>query len=149
MKIIFLFCFLFSSFSVQAFDEQDFSAWLKELKTEAKLEHISSKTIKNTFKKAQYLPQVIVLDRAQPEFISPFLNYVDKRVTPSKIAFGRAMMQQHAAILNQVETNYGVPKTVLVAFWAHRMHSYRPSSASRSTGDCIRSFSGSGSWLMT
>ncbi len=117
MKIIFLFCFLFSSFSVQAFDEQDFSAWLKELKTEAKLQHISSKTIKNTFKKAQYLPQVIVLDRAQPEFISPFLNYVDKRVTPSKIAFGRAMMQQHAAILNQVETNYGVPKTVLVAFW--------------------------------
>ena len=117
MKIIFLFCFLFSSFSVQAFDEQDFSAWLKELKAEAKLEHISSKTIKNTFKKAQYLPQVIALDRAQPEFISPFLNYVNKRVTPSKIALGSAMMQQHAAILNQVETNYGVPKTVLVAFW--------------------------------
>ncbi len=122
MKTIFLFCFLFSSFSVQAFDEQDFSAWLKELKAEARVAHISSKTIKNTFKKAQYLPQVIVLDRAQPEFISPFLNYVNKRVTPSTIALGSAMLQQHAAILNQVETNYGVPKTVLVAFWGLETH---------------------------
>lgn len=123
MKTIFLFYFfLFVSFSVQAFDEQDFSAWLKELKAEARVAHISSKTIKNTFKKAQYLPQVIVLDRAQPEFISPFLNYVNKRVTPSTIALGSAMLQQHAAILNQVETNYGVPKTVLVAFWGLETH---------------------------
>ena len=117
MKTIFLFCILLASVSVQAFDEQDFSAWLKELKAEAKQKHISSKTIKNTFKKAKYLPQVIVLDRAQPEFITPFLNYVNKRVTPDNIAYGREMLQQHAAILNQVEANYGVPKTVLVAFW--------------------------------
>ena len=123
MKTIFLFCFfLFASFSVQAFDEQDFSAWLKALKAEAKQEHISSKTIKNTFKKAKYLPQVIVLDRAQPEFITPFLNYVNKRVTPDNIAYGREMLQQHAAILNQVEANYGVPKTVLVAFWGLETH---------------------------
>ena len=117
MKIIFLFYFLFISFSAQAFDEQDFSAWIKELKAEAKLENISSKTIKNTFKKAQYLPQVIALDKAQPEFISPFLSYVNKRVTPSSIDFGKTMLHQHAAILNQVEANYGVPSTVLVAFW--------------------------------
>ena len=117
MKIIFLFYFLFISFSAQAFDEQDFSAWIKELKAEAKLENISSKTIKNTFKKAQYLPQVIALDKAQPEFTSPFLSYVNKRVTPSSIVFGKTMLHQHTAILNQVEANYGVPSTVLVAFW--------------------------------
>ena len=122
MKTIFLFCFLLASVSVQAFDEQDFSAWLIELKAEAKQKHISSKTIKNTFKKAKYLPQVIVLDRAQPEFITPFLNYVNKRVTPDNIAYGREMLQQHAAILNQVEANYGVPKTVLVAFWGLETH---------------------------
>src|SRR6185295_16423497 len=32
---------------------------------------------------------------------------------------------------------------------AHRMHSYRPFSFSRSSGDCRRSFSGGGSLLMT
>jgi membrane-bound lytic murein transglycosylase B len=117
MKFVFLFCFLFPSFCAQAFDKADFSTWLKTFKAEAKAENISPKTIKATFKKAKYLPQVIVLDRAQPEFITPFLSYMNNRVTPSKIALGRAMLQQHEALLDQVETNYGVPKEILVAFW--------------------------------
>jgi lytic murein transglycosylase len=58
-----------------------------------------------------------VLDRAQPEFISPFLSYMNNRATPSKIALGRAMLQQHEALLNQIEAQYNVPKNVLVAFW--------------------------------
>ena len=121
-NIIFIICFLVTSFSVQAYDSEEFSTWLSELKQEAKAENISSKTIANTFKKAKYLPRVIVLDRAQPEFISPFLIYIDKRINHSKIALGRAKLQQHEALLNQVETNYGVPKTVLVAFWGLETH---------------------------
>ena len=58
-----------------------------------------------------------MLDRTQPEFISPFLNYVNNRVTPSNIALGRTMLQQHEGLLSRVETQYGVPKEVLVAFW--------------------------------
>ncbi len=100
-----------------AYDADDFANWLQDFKQEAKAEHISAKTIKNTFKNSKYLPQVVVLDRAQPEFISPFLSYVGNRVTPSKIALGRAMLQQHETLLNRVESNYGVPKQVLVAFW--------------------------------
>ena len=121
-NIIFIICFLITSFSVQAYDSEEFSTWLSELKQEAKAENISSKTIANTFKKAKYLPRVIVLDRAQPEFISPFLIYIDKRINHSQIALGRAKLQQHEALLNQVETNYGVPKTVLVAFWGLETH---------------------------
>jgi membrane-bound lytic murein transglycosylase B len=108
---------LLASFSAQAFDSEEFSTWLSEFKQEAKAENISAQTIKNTFKKAKYLPRVITLDRAQPEFISPFLIYIDKRIDPSKIAHGRAMLQAHQALLNQIETDYGVPKNILVAFW--------------------------------
>jgi membrane-bound lytic murein transglycosylase B len=117
MKIVIFFSFLIASLSAQAFDSEDFSTWLNEFKAEAKAEHISAKTIKATFKNAKYLPQVIVFDRAQPEFISPFLIYVEKRVTPNQIALGRAMLQQHEALLNQIEAQYHVPKNVLVAFW--------------------------------
>ena len=109
--------FLVVSFSAQAVDSQDFSAWLREFKQEAKAENISAKTIKATFKHAKYLPRVIVLDRGQPEFITPFLSYIDKRVTPSKIAHGRAMLEQHETLLNKVEVQYGVPKQILVSFW--------------------------------
>ncbi len=117
MKIVFFFSLLITSFCVQAYDSEDFSVWLNDFKAEAKAEHISAKTIKTTFKNAKYLPQVIVFDRAQPEFISPFLIYIEKRVTPNQIAHGRAMLQQHEALLNRIEVQYNVPKNVLVAFW--------------------------------
>ncbi len=94
-----------------------FEFWLSALKTEAREAQISAQTIEDTFKTAQYLPRVIVLDRGQPEFISPFLNYVEKRVSPERIAQGRAVLQEQEYLLSQVETQYGVPKQVLVAFW--------------------------------
>jgi membrane-bound lytic murein transglycosylase B len=120
--VVFTFCFIFTSLNAQAFGSQDFSAWLRDFKAEAKAEGISAKTIKNTFKNAKLLPSVIVLDRAQPEFISPFLRYVDNRINPNKIALGRALLQKHVVLLNQIETDYGVPKEMLVAFWGLETH---------------------------
>jgi membrane-bound lytic murein transglycosylase B len=105
------------SLSAQAYDADEFANWLAEFKQEAKEADISAKTIKATFKNAKYLPRVIVLDRGQPEFISPFLSYIEKRVTPSKIAQGRALLAQHEALLNKTEAQYSVPKEVIVAFW--------------------------------
>ncbi|PPD57206.1 MAG: lytic murein transglycosylase [Methylotenera sp.] len=95
----------------------DFAIWLETLKSDAKAAQISEQTIDETFKNAQYLPSVIVLDRGQPEFISTFISYVEKRVNPSRIAKGRALLQEHEALLAQVETEYGVPKQILLAFW--------------------------------
>ena len=105
------------SFKAIAEESNQFAIWLNNLKIEAKASHISPQTIHATFKNAQYLPLVIVLDRGQPEFISPFLTYIEKRVTLSKIEHGRALLQQHDVLLNQIETQYGVPKQILVAFW--------------------------------
>jgi membrane-bound lytic murein transglycosylase B len=116
-KTIITFCLLAVGFSAQALDSEDFSTWLKQFKAEAKAEKISPKTIKATFKNAKYLPRVIELDRAQPEFLLTFSTYIENRVTPRKIGRGREMLQQHETLLNQVEAQYGVPKQILVAFW--------------------------------
>ena len=116
-KIIIAFVFSFISISAQAYDADELADWLREFKQEARAADISAKTIKATFKNTKYLPLVIVLDRGQPEFITPFLSYVEKRVTPSKIAHGREMLQQHSVLLNKIESQYGVPKEVLVSFW--------------------------------
>ncbi len=120
--VVFLFCCICATFNAQAFDSQDFSAWLRDFKAEAKADGISAKTINNTFKNARLLPSVIVLDHAQPEFISPFLKYVDNRINPSKIALGRELLHQHNAVLSQIESSYGVPKEMLVAFWGLETH---------------------------
>ncbi len=103
-------------------EKPPFSRWLNDLKLEAKDNNISPQTIAKTFKSAKYLPRVIALDRAQPEFISPFLTYVATHVDANQIAQGRAMLQTHAALLSQIETKYGVPKSLLVAFWGMETH---------------------------
>ena len=106
-------------FNQPAFAEnnQDFNNWLAVFKTEALAANISEKTIEDTFKNASLLPRVIVLDRGQPEFISPFLVYLDKRVTPNQVAIGRAKLEKHQLLFESIESKYGVPKNILIAFW--------------------------------
>lgn len=120
-KQIYLFIISLTTASLSALSMAEessyFTFWLEALKNEAREAQISERTIAETFKNAQYLPRVIVLDRGQPEFISPFLSYVEKRVSPSRIDQGRLVMQEQAALLSQVEAGYGVPQQVLVAFW--------------------------------
>ena len=125
--VVFLLCFVCAAFTTQAgttqaIDKRAFLQWQKTFKAEAKAAGISQKTINATFKNAQYLPDVIMLDRAQPEFISPFLSYLDKRVNPNQIALGRALLQEHDTVLTQVENQYGVPKQILMAFWGLETH---------------------------
>ncbi len=103
--------------AAHGYEADELEDWLREFKQEAKAADISAKTIKAMFKNTKYLPSVIVLDRGQPEFITPFLSYIEKRVTPSKIEHGRAMLEQHDALLAKMESQYGVPKEVLVSFW--------------------------------
>lgn len=94
-----------------------FADWLAQLKTEAREVGISSRTVELTFKHAQLLPRVVQLDRSQPEFISTFLSYISRRVNPTTVEKGRSLLQQHQALLDNVESQYGVPKQLLVAFW--------------------------------
>lgn len=122
MKLLISVYFLIASFGAQAFYSEEFSNWLHELKQEAMAENISSETITNTFKEAKHLPRVIVLDKSQPEFISPFLIYIDKRITPNHIQRGRLMLYAHEVLLNQIEAQYDVPKELIVAFWGLETH---------------------------
>lgn len=109
---------LLGSYSSAFADEKPaHSIWLQELKQEALNAGISRRTVNATFKNAKLVPRVIQMDRAQPEFISPFMDYMARRVTPEKIGQGRYMLQQHAELLSRTEAQYGVPANLLVAFW--------------------------------
>lgn len=120
-QLLFITCLAFDA-NAFADEKLPFSLWLKAFKQEASDNDISANTITKTFKNAKYLPRVISLDRAQPEFISPFLSYVETRVTPSMVARGRTMLQAHDALLANIEAQYGVPKNILVAFWGMETH---------------------------
>lgn len=100
-----------------AIAQETFPSWLEALKQTADTAGISEKASAAVIRHVELLPDVVVLDRAQPEFISPFLTYYYKRVDTRKIQKGRDLLARHDELLTQIEAQYGVPKTILVAFW--------------------------------
>lgn len=94
-----------------------FDDWLATFRVEAAAEGISAATLDAAFVGAQPMQRVIELDRGQPEFLQTFTGYLGVRVTPARVAQGRERLAEHAALLDAVEAQYGVPKAVLVAFW--------------------------------
>lgn len=61
--------------------------------------------------------RVLSLDRAQPEFTTTFAGYFPIRVTDNRVARGRALLAQHAALLQRIQRETGVPPQYLMAFW--------------------------------
>jgi membrane-bound lytic murein transglycosylase B len=117
IKIILIcICLIYASFG-RADDQQPFDIWVKALKQDALDQGISQETVDATFNQIELLPRVIELDRAQPEFISTFVNYLNRRVRSSTVSQGRVLLEQNQALLVKLEAQYGVSKEVLVSFW--------------------------------
>ncbi|MFQ5487210.1 MAG: lytic murein transglycosylase [Gammaproteobacteria bacterium] len=100
-----------------AFAAEDFQQWLLDLRREAAARGISTATLDNALRGIQPLPRVIELDQRQPEFTETFWNYLDKRITASRIQQGQRLLLRHRALLADVERRYGIPPRYLVAFW--------------------------------
>jgi len=118
MKLLVILSVIFSSvFTSTAFAREDLSVWLEDLKQEAISMGVTEKTANATISHVEVLPNIIELDRSQPEFVIPFLDYYQRRIDALKITQGRKLLIQHAELLDKIEAQYGVPKALLVAFW--------------------------------
>ena len=61
--------------------------------------------------------RVLDLDKKQPEFVLTFWRYYANSVTEERIAKGRALLQQHRALLAGITKKFGVQPEFLIAFW--------------------------------
>lgn len=95
----------------------DFQAWLSALRQEAIARGIRAETFDRALAGVQPDPRVIELDRRQPEFLEPFLDYLERRVTARRVEEGRRLLNEHRELLAAVQRRYGIPPHVLVAFW--------------------------------
>lgn len=105
------------AFNLNADEPYRFKVWLQQFKQEALAEGISAETVNKTIARAEFLPKVIRLDRSQPEFVSSFSKYVRRRVNENSIQTGIFKLYEQRDLLQKVEAQYQVPKSVLVAFW--------------------------------
>lgn len=64
-------------------------------------------------------PDMSVVEKLdfQPEFKTPIWDYLSGLVDDERVADGRRMMDQYAATLKKVETQYGVDAETVVAVW--------------------------------
>ena len=96
---------------------EDFAAWRAAFAAQALAAGIHPDTVRDVLGQAQWLPRVVELDRAQPEFTRPPWAYLDSAASPQRIAQGREQMRAHAAALDAAAQRYGVPAPVITAIW--------------------------------
>jgi lytic murein transglycosylase len=98
-------------------DAAGFDAWLVGLKRTAAAQGISPAAISSGLAGVSYDPTVIRLDRSQRSFKLSFEEFYARRVDGSLIRRGQALMRTHAATLDRIEKQFGVPGPILIAIW--------------------------------
>ena len=97
--------------------QQNFARWVSGFVATARAAGINDITLRNAFDDVRYLPRVVELDRAQPEFSRTVWDYLDSTVSPQRVALGQDKLLQVRAEVEAAATRYGVPPSILVAIW--------------------------------
>ena len=111
--------------------QQAFAAWVANFGATARTAGIGEETLRAAFSEVRYLPRVIGLDRVQPEFTRTVWDYLDRTVTPQRIATGRDKLSQVRAEADAAAARYGVAPEIVVAIWGME------SSYGVNTGDLL------------
>ena len=61
---------------------------------------------------------VLAADRAQGVFQLDFITFSRRLISANRIEAGRVMAERHDATFDAIEAQYGIPREVLLAFWA-------------------------------
>ena len=97
-----------------------FEPWLATFKKEAAAQGISQATIAAA---APYLvldQRIINIDRGQRFFAQNFLDISDKMLAGGRLPNGAAQIKKHQALFAREEKEFGVPASVITAFWGSR-----------------------------
>jgi lytic murein transglycosylase len=100
--------------------DQDFDMWLKSYRAGAEARGLKPEWLDRTLAGLTPNDQVIALDRNQPDdskAVNRFADYLPKRLTPDRIATGRARKAELQAQLPRIAGQTGVPAEVLLAIW--------------------------------
>ncbi|MBS0450169.1 MAG: lytic murein transglycosylase [Proteobacteria bacterium] len=96
--------------------QQRFAQWVGSFKESARAAGLSEATLR-TLDNVQYLPRIVELDRAQPEFTRAPWQYLDNTVSAQRVAQGQEKLAQWRAPLYAAAARYGVPPEIVVAIW--------------------------------
>ena len=96
---------------------QQFARWVAEFSDSARAAGINEATLHHAFDTVRFVPRVIELDRAQPEFNRTVWDYLDNAVSKQRVTRGQNKLQQSRATIQAAASRYRVPAEILVAIW--------------------------------
>ncbi len=97
--------------------QQAFAHWITEFSGTARAAGIDEATLRAAFDNVRFVPRVIELDGAQPEFTRTVWDYIDGAVSPRRIARGQDQLLQYRREVDAGASRYSVAPEILVAIW--------------------------------
>jgi len=91
--------------------------WIIGFRVRALAQGISAGVFYGAMTGLTYLPDVIRRDRNQNEFTKTIWDYLDTATSADRVAGGKKALQTNRALLDRIETAYGVEAAVVVAIW--------------------------------
>ena len=94
-----------------------FENFIHDLRSEARKQGISLRTLDSALTDLTPNPQIIALYNRQPEKKQGLSTYMDKRVSSGRVHRGQVLIEDHRVLLNQVAEKFGVQPRFIVALW--------------------------------
>jgi lytic murein transglycosylase len=95
-----------------------FEAFVEAMVAEAVTAGHPPEAVERFFAGVRQDPRVLKADRAQSVFQKPFLDFSKALISRNRLETGQAKATELAAIFDRAEAEFGVPRGVLLAFWA-------------------------------
>ncbi|MFO7806593.1 MAG: lytic murein transglycosylase [Paracoccaceae bacterium] len=93
-------------------------AFIEGVKAQAIAEGVPPSAADSFFAGAQIDSEVIAADRRQGVFQLDFVTFSRRLISQNRIDNGNAMSQRYDDTFDRIESEYGIPRGVLLAFWA-------------------------------
>lgn len=94
----------------------DFDAWKATVKAEAVAAGVGQRGL-DALAAARLNPEVLKRDRAQGVFSQSFIEFSNRMIADYRLSQGKANLKKYAATFDRMESEYGVPRAVMAAFW--------------------------------
>jgi lytic murein transglycosylase len=96
----------------------DFGAFVSAMKDEAIAAGSDPASVDAFFANVRQDQRVLKADRSQAVFQKPFLDFSRSLISKNRLQTGLAKSTEFDAIFQRAQTEFGVPRGILLAFWA-------------------------------
>lgn len=96
----------------------EFGDWVAAMKAEAIAQGKPAEVVEDFFAGVRQDAAVLKADRSQGVFRKSFLEFSQSLISKDRMVRGRANADQWDAVFDRAEAEYGIPRGILLAFWA-------------------------------